>query len=159
MAETLTKEELSEQELAARHERLETGQAAEEALEEHHGLDRRMITFFGIMAAMLLAALDQGIGGVVLAGTPCGGIGGLCSPAERAKYTGMVAGTFGIASVVGPVVGGCLTDGQHSGGLLDITTNWRWIFYVNVPVGAAVMVALFVTFPSLRLIGSHPKIH
>ncbi|HXA43807.1 MAG TPA: MDR family MFS transporter [Candidatus Solibacter sp.] len=239
MAETLTKEQLSEQELAARHERLETGQAAEEALEEHHGLDRRMITFFGIMAAMFLAALDQsivgtalprvvgdlkgfdrytwvttiylltstsvvpivgklseqlgrkrvfltgivafllgsalcglsqdmtqlilfrgfqGIGGGILTGTAFAVIADLFSPAERAKYTGMVAGTFGIASVVGPLVGGFLTDGQHIGGLLDITTNWRWIFYVNVPVGAAVMVALFVTFPSLRRIGSHPKI-
>src|SRR5258708_23438614 len=67
MAETLTREELDrDSELAVRHERLETGQAAEEALQEHHGLDRRMITFFGIMAAMFLAALDQSIVGTAL---------------------------------------------------------------------------------------------
>jgi len=60
LADTLTKEELArERGLAAQHARLDTGQAAEEAVEEHHGIDRRMITFFGIMAAIFLSALDQ----------------------------------------------------------------------------------------------------
>ena len=67
LADTLTDEELArELELAAKHERLETGQAAEEAVEEHHGIDRRMITFFGIMAAIFLSALDQTIVGTAL---------------------------------------------------------------------------------------------
>jgi EmrB/QacA subfamily drug resistance transporter len=230
MAETLPQEELArERELAERHERLETGQAAESALEEHHGIDRRMITFFGIIAAMFLAALDQsivgtalprvvgdlkgfdrytwvttvylltstavvpvvgklseqlgrkrvfltgiaaflagsalcglsqdmtqliafrgfqGIGGGILTGTAFAVIADLFSPAERAKYTGMVAATFGLASIFGPLAGGYLTD--------NIT--WRAIFYVNLPIGAIVLVALFFTFPSLRRIGSHPRI-
>src|SRR5258708_11691434 len=109
------------------------------------------------MTQLILFRGFQGIGGGILTGLEFALIADLFSPAERAKYTGMVAGTFGIASVVGPLVGGFLTDGQHFG-LVNITTNWRWIFYVNVPVGAVVMVALFFTFPSLRRIGTHPKI-
>jgi MFS family permease len=50
------------------------------------------------------------------------------------------AGIFGIASVVGPVVGGYLTD----------NLTWRWVFYVNVPVGIAAIVAVFLTLPSVR---------
>jgi EmrB/QacA subfamily drug resistance transporter len=230
LADTLTDEELArEQELAAKHERLETGQAAEEAVEEHHGIDRRMITFFGIMAAIFLSALDQtivgtalprvvgelkgfdrytwvttiylltstsvvpivgklseqlgrkrvfltgigvflvgsmlcglsqdmtqlilfrgfqGIGGGILTGTAFAVIADLFSPAERAKYTGMVAAMFGLASIIGPLVGGYLTD----------NISWRAIFYVNVPIGAAVLAALVITFPSLRRIGAHPRI-
>ena len=230
LADTLTDEELArELELAAKHERLETGQAAEEAVEEHHGVDRRMITFFGIMAAIFLSALDQtivgtalprvvselkgfdrytwvttiylltstsvvpivgklseqlgrkrvfltgigvflvgsmlcglsqdmtqlilfrgfqGIGGGILTGTAFAVIADLFSPAERAKYTGMVAAMFGLASIIGPLVGGYLTD----------NISWRAIFYVNVPIGAAVLAALVITFPSLRKIGAHPRI-
>jgi EmrB/QacA subfamily drug resistance transporter len=226
----LTEDELArERALAARHERLETGQAAEEALEEHHGLDRRMITFFGIMAAIFLSALDQtivgtalprvvselhgfdrytwvttvylltstsvvpivgklseqlgrkrvfltgilvflvgsalcgfsqdmtqliafrgfqGIGGGILTGTAFAVIADLFSPAERAKYTGLVAAMFGLASIIGPLVGGYLTD----------NISWRAIFYVNLPIGAVVWAALFVTFPSLRKLGAHPRI-
>ena len=230
MADTLTKEELArERGLAAQHARLDTGQAAEEAVEEHHGIDRRMITFFGIMAAIFLSALDQtivgtalprvvgelkgfdrytwvttvylltstsvvpivgklseqlgrkrvfltgiviflsgsalcglsqdmtqliafrgfqGIGGGILTGTAFAVIADLFSPAERAKYTGMVAAMFGLASIIGPLVGGYLTD----------NISWRAIFYVNLPIGAVVLAALVVTFPSLRRIGAHPRI-
>lgn len=55
----------------------------------------------------------QGIGAGMLTGTAFAVIADLFSPAERGKYTGMVAGVFGLASVVGPVVGGGLTD--HAG--------------------------------------------
>jgi EmrB/QacA subfamily drug resistance transporter len=90
----------------------------------------------------------QGIGAGMLTGTAFAVIADLFSPAERGKYTGMVAGVFGIASVIGPLVGGGLTD--HAG--------WRWVFYVNIPIGAAVLAVLARTFPSMRRSGVRPRI-
>jgi EmrB/QacA subfamily drug resistance transporter len=90
----------------------------------------------------------QGIGAGMLTGTAFAVIADLFSPAERGKYTGMVAGVFGIASVVGPLVGGGLTD--HAG--------WRWVFYVNIPIGIVVLAVLARTFPSARHSGARPRI-
>jgi EmrB/QacA subfamily drug resistance transporter len=82
----------------------------------------------------------QGIFGGVLFASVFATIGDLYSPAQRARLQGVFAGIFGIASVVGPVVGGYLTD----------NLTWRWVFYVNVPVGIAAIVAVFLTLPSVR---------
>ena len=66
-------------------------------------------------------------------------IGDLYAPAERAKLQGVFGGIFGIASVVGPTVGGYLTD----------NLSWRWVFYVNVPVGVLAIFVCFVTLPAV----------
>ena len=89
----------------------------------------------------------QGIGGGILTGTAFAVIADLFAPAERAKYTGLVAAMFGLASIIGPLVGGYLTD----------NVSWRAIFYVNLPVGIAVLTLLWFTFPQLKH-GGHPKI-
>src|SRR5438552_11386972 len=82
----------------------------------------------------------QGIFGGVLFASVFATIGDLYSPAQRARLQGVFAGIFGIASVVGPVIGGYLTD----------NLTWRWVFYVNVPVGLLAIVAVFVTLPMVR---------
>ena len=89
----------------------------------------------------------QGVGGGILTGTAFAVIADLFAPAERAKYTGLVAGMFGVASIIGPLVGGYLTD----------NVTWRAIFYVNIPVGAAVLALLWFTFPRIPRHG-HPRI-
>jgi EmrB/QacA subfamily drug resistance transporter len=81
----------------------------------------------------------QGIFGGVLFASVFATIGDLYSPAERAKLQGVFAGIFGVASVVGPVVGGYLTD----------NLSWRWVFYVNVPVGVLAIAVVFVTLPAV----------
>ncbi len=90
----------------------------------------------------------QGVGAGMLTGTAFAVVAELFTPAERGRYVGMMTGVFGLASVVGPLVGGGLTD--HAG--------WRWVFYVNLPIGALVLVALARTFPvSIRPAG-RPRI-
>jgi EmrB/QacA subfamily drug resistance transporter len=65
-------------------------------------------------------------------------IGDLFSPRERGRYQGFTGAMFGVSSIVGPLLGGWLTD--HA--------SWRWIFYVNLPIGA---VALFVIVTTMHL--------
>ena len=65
-------------------------------------------------------------------------IGDLFSPRERGRYQGFTGAVFGLSSIVGPLLGGFLTD----------QVSWRWIFYVNIPIGA---VALFVIVTTMHL--------
>src|SRR3984885_11850233 len=61
-------------------------------------------------------------------------IGDLVSARERGRYQGLFSGVFAIASVAGPLLGGFITD----------ALSWRWIFYVNLPVGAAALVLIAI---------------
>ncbi|HEX4334755.1 MAG TPA: MDR family MFS transporter [Polyangiaceae bacterium] len=60
-------------------------------------------------------------------------IADLFPPAVRGRYQGLVGATFGLASVLGPLAGGYLTD--HGGSLVAGVSGWRWVFYVNLPIG------------------------
>jgi EmrB/QacA subfamily drug resistance transporter len=78
----------------------------------------------------------QGLGGGILMGTTFTVISILFPPAERAKVQGLFSAVFGFASIAGPLLGGFLTD--H--------LSWRWVFYVNLPVGLAALAVLVVAF-------------
>jgi EmrB/QacA subfamily drug resistance transporter len=79
----------------------------------------------------------QGIGGGAIMGLTFTIIGDLFAPAERGRYQGMFGAVFGLASIVGPLAGGWITD--H--------LSWRWAFYVNGPLGIFAAVVLYRTFP------------
>lgn len=80
----------------------------------------------------------QGIGGAVLISNTMAIIGILFPPADRAKYTGILGTAGALASVIGPTLGGYITD----------NLSWRWIFYVNVPVGIITLVLILLSLPS-----------
>ena len=83
----------------------------------------------------------QGIGGGILISLPFIVVGEIFSPMERAKYMGILASVFGIADVLGPILGGVITD----------TFGWRWVFFINVPVGIAAVVMIFYSLPHFKL--------
>lgn len=85
------------------------------------------------MTQLVLFRGIQGAGGGGLFAMTFIVIADLFTPAERGRYQGLVGAVFGIASVLGPVIGGLLTD--HAGGWVPGVEGWRWVFYVNIPVG------------------------
>ncbi len=104
------------------------------------------------MNMLIAARAIQGIGGGMIMANAFTIVGDLFPPRERSKWQGLIGATFGLSSVLGPLLGGWLTDG-HS--LLGFTTNWRWNFFINVPIGivAGIIVARFC--PTIK----HDSVH
>ena len=76
-------------------------------------------------------------------------VGDIFPPAERARWQGIFGAVYGLSSVFGPTLGGWLTDhGPLVGGFVTDTTRWRWVFYVNLPIGLVALVALFIYLPA-----------
>ncbi len=100
------------------------------------------------LAGSMLAGLSQSMGELIgfraLQGIGAGGlmvgaqaiIGDVVPPRERGRYMGVIGSVFAVASVIGPLLGGFFVE----------TLSWRWVFYVNVPVGA-----LAIAIVALRL--------
>ena len=95
------------------------------------GLSQSMYELAGFRAL-------QGIGAGGLMSLALAIIGDIVPPRERSRYQGFFMAVFGTSSVLGPVIGGFFA-GQSS--LLGVT-GWRWIFYVNVPLGVAAFVVV-----------------
>src|SRR3989440_12786452 len=70
-------------------------------------------------------------------------------PAERVRWQSLFGVVYGLANLVGPTLGGWLTDhGPLVGTLVTVTTRWRWVFYVNIPIGIIALVALLISLPA-----------
>ena len=89
---------------------------------------------------LIAARVLQGIGGAVLTPQTLSILTVLFPPERRGAAFGVWAGVAGLATLTGPTVGGAIVT----------YIDWRWIFYVNVPIGIAALVATFVIIPDLR---------
>lgn len=93
--------------------------------------------FSGSMTQLIIFRAIQGIGGGAIMSNSFTIIGDLFPPSERGKWQGMLGGVFGLASVVGPMLGGWLTD----------NASWRWTFFINMPVGVLALGLIFSLMP------------
>ncbi|MDT0632009.1 MDR family MFS transporter [Rubrivirga litoralis] len=103
------------------------------------------------MTQLIVFRALQGVGGAGLFAMAFIVIADLFPPAERGKYQGFVGAAFGIASVLGPLLGGFLTD--HADGIIPGVAGWRWVFYVNLPFGALALWFVLRRMPRFDPVG------
>jgi EmrB/QacA subfamily drug resistance transporter len=92
------------------------------------------------MTQLIIFRGVQGLGAGALFPISLAVIGDLFSPQERGKYQGLFGAVFGIAFVVGPLIGGFLTE----------TVGWHWIFYVNIPIGIVALIVIQRLLPTVK---------
>jgi EmrB/QacA subfamily drug resistance transporter len=98
------------------------------------------------MTQLIIYRGIQGLGAGALMPIALAIIGDIFPPAERGKWQGLIIAVFGLATIVGPILGGWITD----------NLGWRWVFYVNMPVGAiAILTAGLVLPKSVRRVRHH----
>jgi EmrB/QacA subfamily drug resistance transporter len=95
------------------------------------GLSQSMIQLIGFRAL-------QGLGAGGLIVVTLAVVGDIIPPRERGKYQGYFGAVFGLSTIIGPLAGGFLVD----------NLSWRWIFYVNLPIGIVALSAIAVAFRS-----------
>ena len=120
---------------------------------------RRLMLLFGVSVFLLGSVLSglswnmeslvifrglQGVGAGAIMPIRLAVIGDLFNPRERGRYQGLFGAVFGIASVIGPLLGGILTE----------RLGWHWIFFVNLPLGA---VTLYIVWRYLPTVHGEPE--
>ena len=116
---------------------------------------RKPIMLFGIVVFLIGSALSgaaqsmdqliafrafQGLGAAALEPMAIIIIGDLFPPRERGKWQGVSGSIYGLAAILGPLAGGWITD----------NASWRWVFYINIPVGIVALLVLIFLMPTLR---------
>jgi EmrB/QacA subfamily drug resistance transporter len=89
------------------------------------------------MGQLVAARVVQGMGAGGLFALALATIGAIVPPRERGRYQGLIGATFAAGSIIGPALGGIIVD----------NASWRWVFYVNLPVGAVALVVIAIAIP------------
>lgn len=95
------------------------------------------------MIELVLARGLQGIGAGAMMSMPRATIGDIFNPKERGRWMGLIGAIFGVSSILGPTLGGWITD----------TFSWRWVFYINLPFAALAMIGVLFSLPKVRTDG------
>ena len=91
------------------------------------------------MTQLIIYRGIQGVGAGAMMPIAMAIIGDIFPPAERGKWQGLIVAVFGLASIVGPTLGGWITDNW----------GWRWVFYVNMPVGVIAILTAGIVMPKI----------
>jgi len=97
------------------------------------------------MVELVIFRAIQGVGAGGLFPLTLAMVGMIVPPRDRGRYQGLIGSVFAAASIVGPLLGGFIVD----------NTTWRWIFYVNLPVGGLALVVILLTMPRRRTKQEH----
>jgi EmrB/QacA subfamily drug resistance transporter len=92
------------------------------------------------MNELIVFRFLQGLGAGALFPISLAIIGDLFSPRERGRYQGLFGAVFGLSFIVGPFIGGWLTD----------NVSWHWVFYVNMPIGLATLAVIAIVLPNFH---------
>ena len=92
------------------------------------------------MTQLIIFRAIQGLGGGAIFANAFAIIGDLFTPRERGKWQGMFGAVFGLASVIGPTLGGWITD----------NLSWRWNFFINIPVGILALIVIWLLMPMVK---------
>lgn len=98
----------------------------------------------GLAHSLWMLIVARGVQGAAAGGLMAlaqASVGDLVSPRERGRYQGYIMAVFAVAAAVGPLLGGLLVD--HA--------SWRWVFYLNLPVGALALAGLHLRLPSTEV--------
>ncbi len=97
------------------------------------------------MSQLIAFRAVQGLGGGGLIVVTMAVVGDLVAPRDRGRYQGLFGGVFGVSTVAGPLLGGFFVD----------NLSWRWIFYINLPLGAVALAVISVAFRSRQATERH----
>jgi EmrB/QacA subfamily drug resistance transporter len=97
------------------------------------------------MVQLVVFRAIQGVGAGGLFPLTLAMVGMIVPPRDRGRYQGLIGSVFAAASIIGPLIGGFIVD----------NFSWRWIFYVNLPVGGVAMAVIIVTMPRRRTKQEH----
>ncbi len=96
---------------------------------------------------LIMARAFQGIGGGIITANAFTIIGDLFEARERGRWQGLIGSVFGIASFIGPLLGGFLTESHQ---VFSWVTDWRWTFFINIPIGIAAFAIIAMFCPPLK---------
>ena len=98
------------------------------------------------MTQLVIYRAVQGIGAGGLFPLSLAVIGNIVPPRDRGRWQGLIGAVFAASSILGPAVGGFIVD----------NTTWRWVFLVNLPVGAVALIVIVITMPRRAPLTEHP---